>query len=431
MNGNEFLDKMELIKPEYVEEADIKPKKQMANRIKWISLAAGITLVIFAGTKLLSQNNPVQNTQIKSNTLAHDNVAKDSTVQNTTGNKPDLPKLTITENNIDGMGFEGYMAYDISELINANPWQEDIPLSTLPVYRRAVDVRSSYSIVTGADWDKIKEFILTTAERLGLDKNKVIVTDNFDQNELQWKNIEKSRKNDPSIPYGHLPTDSLIINADGVEIEADQFMTIGISFTPALSLPDNFNFDYHASYKDNVVAADYFKTKYKNLIGFDNPQVNITGGDYNIYAEQSFDIEFYNKSSDYTENIINYNFNRVIFCHNNENSLNFIRIFKPDLTKKLGNYPIISAVQARELLIKGNYSTSVPYKMPGEKYIRKVELVYRTSEMEEIYMPYYRFYTELPEEKPEHGLKTYGAYYVPAVEGSYLTNMPVYDGRFN
>ena len=156
MNGNEFLDKMELIKPEYVEEADIKPKKQMANRIKWVSLAAGITLVIFAGTKLLSQNNPVQNTQINSNTLAHDNVAKDSTVQNTTGNKPDLPKLTITENNIDGMGFEGYMAYDISELINANPWQEDIPLTTLPVYKRAVDVRSSYSIVTGADWIKIK-----------------------------------------------------------------------------------------------------------------------------------------------------------------------------------------------------------------------------------------------------------------------------------
>ena len=69
--------------------------------------------------------------------------------------------------------------------------------------------------------------------------------------------------------------------------------------------------------------------------------------------------------------------------------------------------------------------------MPGEKYIKKVELVYRTSEMEEIYMPYYRFYVELPEENLEHGLKTYGAYYVPAVEGSYLTNMPVYDGSFN
>ena len=38
MNGNEFLDKMELIKPEYVEEADIKPKKQMANRIKWLQV---------------------------------------------------------------------------------------------------------------------------------------------------------------------------------------------------------------------------------------------------------------------------------------------------------------------------------------------------------------------------------------------------------
>lgn len=40
-------------------------------------------------------------------------------------------------------------------------------------------------------------------------------------------------------------------------------------------------------------------------------------------------------------------------------------------------------------------------------------------------MPYYRFYVELPEEK-RAGLNNYGAYYVPAVEKEYLTNMPVF-----
>ena len=74
--------------------------------------------------------------------------------------------------------------------------------------------------------------------------------------------------------------------------------------------------------------------------------------------------------------------------------------------------------------------------MPDEEYIKKVELVYRTGDMEEYYLPYYRFLVELPEEEnseieSEHGLKNYGAYYVPAVESSYLTNMPVWDGGFN
>lgn len=55
---------------------------------------------------------------------------------------------------------------------------------------------------------------------------------------------------------------------------------------------------------------------------------------------------------------------------------------------------------------------------------------YNTGEREEYFMPYYRFYVELPEEK-RAGLNNYGAYYVPAVEKEYLTNMPVWDGSFN
>lgn len=45
-------------------------------------------------------------------------------------------------------------------------------------------------------------------------------------------------------------------------------------------------------------------------------------------------------------------------------------------------------------------------------------------------MPYYRFYVELPEEESD-GMKTYGAYYVPAVEEKYISNMPLWDGSFN
>ena len=81
--------------------------------------------------------------------------------------------------------------------------------------------------------------------------------------------------------------------------------------------------------------------------------------------------------------------------------------------------------------MNGNYITTVPYEMPGGEYICKVELVYRVSHRDEYFMPYYRFYVEMPEGELENGLKDYGAYYVPAVDRAYLTGMPVWDGGFN
>ena len=72
--------------------------------------------------------------------------------------------------------------------------------------------------------------------------------------------------------------------------------------------------------------------------------------------------------------------------------------------------------------------------MPGKEHIAKVELLYRTSTYEKVWLPYYRFLVYLPEEKTveeQYGMKSYGAYYGPAVEEKYITSMPTYDGRFN
>ena len=40
MRGNEFLDKMELIDPAYVEAADATPKKKKSVWVKWGAVAA-------------------------------------------------------------------------------------------------------------------------------------------------------------------------------------------------------------------------------------------------------------------------------------------------------------------------------------------------------------------------------------------------------
>lgn len=60
MRGNEFLDKMELIDPAYVEAAEDKPKKKKNVWVKWSVLAACLCLVII-GTMNWRQPAPAHN----------------------------------------------------------------------------------------------------------------------------------------------------------------------------------------------------------------------------------------------------------------------------------------------------------------------------------------------------------------------------------
>jgi len=268
-------------------------------------------------------------------------------------NGQNLPTLEISQDFGD-MGFEGYYLNDISELVNANPWNKDNTITTLPVFKNA----------------------------------------NYPNN-----------------------TDK------------------EIDFNPSVLLPDKYNFSHHATYEEALAVAEYLKDEYKNIIKFKKPQINITGGNYNIYGQQSYNIDFFDSSDDLVQDIINYNFNRVAFYCDDDGKLFLARIYQPDLSDKIGDYPIISVDKAEELLANGNYITSAPYKMPGIKYVKKVELIYRNIYwLDKIYMPYYKFYVELPENQDiaiKNGLKTYGAYYVPAVEEKYISNMPTWNGMFN
>ena len=128
MRGKDLLDKMELVDPAYVEEADIIPGKKKRPWIQWGIVAACMVGLMFAGGKLLLQNQSAVN--------------------------ENLPILSISEN-ILGMGFEGYMAYDISELVNANPWNEEMEIATLPVYENTLSYDEN-AILTGADYDQIE-----------------------------------------------------------------------------------------------------------------------------------------------------------------------------------------------------------------------------------------------------------------------------------
>ena len=61
-----------------------------------------------------------------------------------------------------------------------------------------------------------------------------------------------------------------------------------------------------------------------------------------------------------TERILNYNFNRLYFAATESGDLGAISYYNPDLSQKIGDYPIITAAEARQLLLENHYITSVP-----------------------------------------------------------------------
>lgn len=69
MRGNDFLDKMELIDPAYVEAADAMPKKTRISWIKWGAAAACFSLTVFTGFFALRKNDtsPVPSSEIARN----------------------------------------------------------------------------------------------------------------------------------------------------------------------------------------------------------------------------------------------------------------------------------------------------------------------------------------------------------------------------
>ena len=100
----------------------------------------------------------------------------------------------------------------------------------------------------------------------------------------------------------------------------------------------------------------------------------------------------------------------------------------------VGDYPIITAEEAEALLKDGHFATSCMPVTPDFSKIAYVELVYRGGS-DTYFMPYYRFlvditgWSEYEEKLP--GMHKYGAYYVPAIDGEYITDMPAYEGTFN
>ncbi len=465
MKKEHISDALNLLNDDILEETDAirtTPKKKHNKYLflKWLATAACLMLLVNIGLHNLPQQTPrstqppepaatASPTETTSPSQSPEAIATTSPTQTslpldspapTTSatdaphkDLPKLPSLTVTEMAGEGMGFEGYEVYDILELVNDNPWTKDMPLATLPVYKNPL-TWDAYFVPMGADAVKMEACLLDVATRLGLDTSSLTLE--YDRwhasitNQLQQELKEKGEE----VPEYYLNPTTISFTTEKYKVEIAVDLTVTIQFLPDVELPDTYHYHYYSNYDEVSHAASYLLDNYHGLLALENPIMNISGGDYDIHLNQSYELSFYETGKTDIENIINYHFNRVRFYPNNENGLSMIRIYQTDLSQKAGDYPIITIEEATQLLKEGQYITSVPYELSEQSSIDKVELIYRTGETEAYYMPYYRFYVKLDNEASfinTPNLHTYGAYYVPAVEPYYLTNMPTWNGSFN
>ena len=100
MRGNEFLDKMELIDPAYVEAADTKPRKKKNTWLKWGVMAACLCIIVAAITIFPHINRNLTDPQLGEIVLSGKTTAKVSygyEEETVTSTKSDLVNFTEEE----------------------------------------------------------------------------------------------------------------------------------------------------------------------------------------------------------------------------------------------------------------------------------------------------------------------------------------------
>lgn len=424
MRGTDLLDKMDLAAPSFVETAEQAGRPKRNPWVRWGALAACLALVVFGSSRLtLADPTPT----------ASQPPAPDYGGTQPTPTVDGLPLLTVPEDR-GSYGFEGYMAYDISELTTRNGWNEDVVWETLPVYQNPVTYDDAGKVEGGVDWGSMERRLLDTAARMGLDPENLTITENAPDKTARERIQSKYAAVGETVPAGAFDPTELRIELEDMTLSVDGSGMVEVEWTPALTLPEELRFDHDSTAEELEAVAAYLLEEYRDLIGMERPTAVLSGGDRDIYGRQSYALFFCETGKESMEAFLQAELgDRVRFVCDDEGKLWLFRATPSNRTKPVGNYPIVTAEEARKLLLAGNYITTVPHAIMGqdESLIRRVELVYRTSRYDETFMPYYRFYVELPEMEREGGLKTYGAYYVPAVESRYLTALPVWDGSWN
>ncbi len=364
MKKEDLIRAVGMIEDKFIIEADMvrasKNRKKLLLKIS--SIAAAFVLIFAIGFQSGFRFFPVKNLQ--------------------------QVKISREINSAGGTG-EIYSVKNISEIISSDLPSEKI--KKLPIFENSVvyDGNGSFFYFDNSDFNKMFDFLDEVVARLNL-------------KESEYEYYKEAYE--------------IGVTSEKVSVRVTRASNVIVEFNNPIELPKGYGI---ASYDELKETAEYLKEEFKDLIGMKNPVTHISGGEYDVDKNQIYTLSFYESASE-KEEIINRNFNEVTVHFDENGAVTGMTISSMDLTKKLGEYPIISYREAEEILRMGNALTTLTEPINDESKVAKAELIYRNESTEEYFIPYYEFYVEMPQENNENGFKSYGVYYVPAIEGEYI-----------
>lgn len=339
-----------------------------------------------------------------------------------------LPTLTA-ELLVSGMGQEGHLAYDISDLDKNSPFDPSRELKSLPVYKNlAYDPYTQEHPTSYLSRNEMRDI----AEKIALRLNVHIEGHKcFDYLENEgFVDVTDDASITEGIIYYLLYTDkfTLIVGAFG---------QYSFSFNEgcAISLPHELIPSGDSPTSDETVRVfDYLSSYYSDYICVPNIVGAVTR-DYNFYGELFDTSQNYYRliKDDYEASILNFNFDNYSVKFSDDLTC-VTQIGVPwdleRLTQKLGDYPVINYTEAVDALIEGKYLSTVAEDLclndgkVKKDNVHMTEIVYFKQSGNKFFIPYYKFYVLLDyhNEKSPENLKNYGIFYVPAVESRFFKN---------
>lgn len=403
MKKNErLLQQLGDVNDKFIAEANPKPKK---SRIKWAVIGAMGTaaagVIIWQGVKNIPDKKPEKSVS---------ETKKYGEIIEFPENTGELEIIRTTDPEGGGMGFEGFMTYDVSTLLDGNPSRENCEFTELPVFIEPSNEIYSHGNLPVYTMDEMEERLkdvaglLTDEEFTPVDRHP-----NGDYYKAKAGNIKLSMYSYSSRIY--------------------------IEFENSVDLPPEYDI-CNTTDKDHAERSlEYLGEKYRDVIRMDNPTPTVFT-DFDIYNEPLTTFALYDNSEDPLTALINYNLRKVYFYGGRK--LSTISIYNNyDYKEFAGMYPVISYDEAYEKLISGDYYTTVwdEHYLPdgiNTDEITFTGISYNRTNDYKYTLPYYRFLIELHPERTSDmkladSMREFGAYYVPAVSPDYLVieNMDV------
>lgn len=337
-----------------------------------------------------------------------------------------LPKIAFEDyRNGGAMGGNiwrtGHVSDDLPPIFN-----ENMKIKTMPVYM---------SESTEPNREKMLAYVRSAAAALGISESELVIEDNYDRCKKTEENnlaaydpdAPDDGKYDSFEPIHKMIWQGYQVTATAGDIELrlysnyDLLITYGSSPEDGIELPAEYSFAEDAPAEEREKALGYLAERFKALTGYENSRLHADRAGYmiNRAADGSAASEIVNGTLDTTLFQIAEEGGRYMLCG--------IIVHSPAGLTKLGDYPIISAEEAEQILKSDQFAEE--QRMPENAEILQVELIYENWRGYTAVMPYYDFYVRSDDRysDPDSSVTVCDLYRVSAIPSSYLAGSETED----